>query len=483
METGKRPQTKEQRQKQVITRLKNENKKIREKYTKLSEKYDKDVGELKEKLEKALLYIEELQMIVFRKKKKDIDDDDDFDIPKEKGSPPKKRTKESYRRKVPKVKDITETKTYPINHCPDCNHQLEKLRLLEFFVEDILPMAEWHSVLKKTVKEIIVSGYCPNCKKKYSSKPIPKQKCSLGPNIRQFVVFQTMIGQLSQSQTIDFAKGCLGINISKGEINKILEDQAIKLKPAYEDLKACIRDKPVMHMDETSWKLSKQGAGNGDYVWAMTGGKGSETVFKLGRNRGGGNIEKIQGDNYQGVTVTDDYNAYKNAFETGKHALCWAHPFRKFRMLANSKNLSEKKRNHCREEYVIFSKLYDEVEKVIESPFNKKVHLKEKERLMKQFLKMTKIKKRDPSKLRRIKKRLKVQRECYFVCVLNENVPMDNNKAERSLRHLVIKRKKAFGSRTPKGANILSILLSVSLSLWWKNKSTFFSSYRNALSY
>ena len=178
METGKRPQTKEQRQKQVITRLKNENKKTREKYKELSIKYDKDVGELKERLEKALLYIEELQMIVFRKKKKDIDDDDDFDMPREKKSKNKKRTKASYRRKIPK--NITETKTYPIDQCPKCKHQLEKLKHLEFFVEDILPMAEWHSVLKKTVEEIIVSGYCPNCKKRYSDKPIPKQKCSLG---------------------------------------------------------------------------------------------------------------------------------------------------------------------------------------------------------------------------------------------------------------------------------------------------------------
>ena len=153
-----------------------------------------------------------------------------------------------------------------------------------------------------------------------------------------------MICQLSQNQTIDFAQGCLGIDISQGEVNKILEDQAIRLKPAYEDLKACIRDKPVMHMDESSWKLSKQGAGDGDYVWAMTGREGPETVFELGKNRGGGNIEKMQGGDYQGITVTDDYNAYKNAFVTGKHALCWSHPFRKFRILANSKNLDKRKR-------------------------------------------------------------------------------------------------------------------------------------------
>ncbi|MBD3300359.1 MAG: hypothetical protein GF347_03330 [Candidatus Moranbacteria bacterium] len=82
METGKRPQTKEQRQKQVITRLKNNLKKKDKEIEKWKLKYNTEVSDLKEKLEKALLYIEELQMIVFRKKKKDEEkereDDDNF---------------------------------------------------------------------------------------------------------------------------------------------------------------------------------------------------------------------------------------------------------------------------------------------------------------------------------------------------------------------------------------------------------------------
>jgi DNA-binding protein H-NS len=64
-----------QRQDQIISRLKNENAKLR---AKLKER-DVYIAQLEEKLEKALLHIEELQKYVFRGKKKGKDKDDGRD--------------------------------------------------------------------------------------------------------------------------------------------------------------------------------------------------------------------------------------------------------------------------------------------------------------------------------------------------------------------------------------------------------------------
>ena len=52
-------------------------------------------------------------------------------------------------------------------------------------------------------------------------------------------------------------------------------------------------------------------------------------------------------------------------------------------------------------------------------------------------------------------------------------MPADNNKAERSLRKLVIKRKKSFGVKTLKGARTMEVLLSVSQSLYNRDKNNF----------
>lgn len=479
METGKRPQTKEQRQKQVITRLKNENFKLRVRVAKL----ESENRDLREKLEKAMLYIEQLQKAVFRgRKKQDIDDEDDDDDENSNISNNGRcnRSKSSYRRTPPKEDEITDEEERHIENCPDCGTALTRQKILEFFIEDILPIFEWRQNLKKITKLKITTGYCPKCQKKVSAIPIPKQKVSLGNNIKQLIVFQTTIQQLSYSQIIDFAQSCLRFNLSKGEITNILEEQANRLKPAYEDLKQNIRGAPGAHIDETSWLTIK--GGQGDFAWTMASANSADVLYLLGRSRGKGNAQELIGEDFKNIGITDGYGAYKNIFQKGKHALCWSHPHRTLKDLKNSKYLTQEKKQQCKSVYQKFAQLYGDVRKIQSSPFNKQQRLKEKDRLMKIFEEITKPNKNDPTKLKTLKATLKKDKEKYFVCIINPDIPPDNNKAERSLRHLVIKRKKSFGSKTQKGADIMSALYSVVMSLWNRGKENFFENYQLALS-
>ena len=57
---------------------------------------------------------------------------------------------------------------------------------------------------------------------------------------------------------------------------------------------------------------------------------------------------------------------------------------------------------------------------------------------------------------------------------------MTNNKAERALRPLVIKRKLSYGSKTQKGADVISILLSVCTTLRHQHPGTY-AAYREIL--
>jgi hypothetical protein len=470
-----------QRQKQINTRLKNENAKLRSDL-KIAiaeiKTRDEKIAALGEKLEKAFLYIEELQKYVFRGKKKK-DDDDKHD--KLKGSSVGNRTGTSYRRAIPSEQEITDEQIRPIENCPHCQTKLTKLKILEFFEEDIAPMMEWHRSLKKVTRIKITTGYCPNCKKRFSSVPIPKQKVSLGKNIRQLIVFQCTIQQLSHSQMLDFLKSCLHLEISEGEIAHILAEQATKLKASYEDLLRSIQSEDAVHLDETGWKVAFNDAFSGNFTWVMAGVESSDVVYSFGKSRGGGNISPLLGD-FNGIGITDGYTAYSNVFEKGKHALCWAHPDRKIRDLKNSESLSEKKKLHCKKVSDEFSELYAEVRKISASEFVQEERMKAKEILMEKFKKIVAPDKKDPSKLVAIKKSLLKQSKCYFVCIATPNIPTDNNKAERALRHLTIKRKKSFGSKTPKGAAIMSVLYSVVMSLWFRSKENFFVSYDEALS-
>lgn len=475
----KRKQTIEQRQKQVISRLKNENSKLREHVDILKE----ENRDFKEKLEKAMLYIEELQKYVFRGKKKDDNKKDDNDKNNKLSGVSAKRSAGSYRRPIPSSDEITNFKEHSISHCPDCNNELSKIKLLEFFEEDIIPIMEWFERLKKVTRIRIATGYCDKCKKRYSAIPIPKQKVSIGENVKQLIAFQCTVQQLSHSQIRDFLESHLHFQMSTGEIAHILSQQALKLKPAFDDLIKSIRQGLGAHMDETGYKIAFPDEFSGNYAWVITSMEKGNTnaVFMLGKNRGKANAVNLLGDDYQGIGVTDDYPAYANIFKENKHALCWAHPHRKFRDLKNSDSLEKKKKKQCEYFYGQFAKLYNEVMEINQTDFVAEKRMKSKKILMSRFEEILKPNKNDPIKLRTIKNTMLEKKEKYFICITEPNIPTDNNKAERSLRHLVIKRKKSFGSKTPKGAQVMSILYSVAMSLWWKSKKDFFKSYAKVL--
>ncbi|HBH45992.1 MAG: hypothetical protein A2445_00900 [Candidatus Jacksonbacteria bacterium RIFOXYC2_FULL_44_29] len=477
METGKRPQTIEQRQKQVITRLKNENYELRKKVAVLEE----ENRLLKLKLEKAFLLIEELQRMVFGKgkNKQDKNDKDDDHFTGSGQTKKIDRDPASYRREDPKEEEVTNEEYHYKSNCPHCQAELTALKHLEFFTEDILPPAEWFKVLKRLTRHWITTGYCTNCLRRIAPVEIPKQKTTLGENVRQLIVFQFTVQQLSYSQIIDFSEGVLHLKLSQGEIANILESQAVKLEPGYLAIQESIRQAEAVHLDETGWPTLQGKQGNFD--WAACGINTEDVLYSIGQSRGKGNVKRILGENFTGIGVTDDYGAYKNAFVAGNHALCWSHPYRKIRDLKNSATLTVVKQEHCQKVAAEFRALYEKVRQINARPFVREEREKEAKELTKLFDKFIRPHPNDPEKLRQIKSRLTEQKEYYFVCLLKPNIPPDNNKAERALRHLVIKRKKSFGSKTQKGADILSIIYSVVMSFWRISKRNFFASYSQAL--
>lgn len=455
-------------------------------YANLKEKYHKleaENRELKmvilrqgEIIEQQQLRIEELEKMVFGRKKKKNDNDqvdsqDQGKIPRS----PANRPPDSFRRQTPSLGDITETKHYPITTCPDCGTSLTRVKTVVRYIEDILPLQEWYQKLKQVVKQEIVTGFCPCCQARKTAIPISPQNVSLGENVKQFVTFSTIILRHSYEQIKDFLSSAIHFKLSDGEITNILTEQGIKLHPEFEALKERIRGQPGAHFDETSWTVQITELGN--YVWVNCGTKTPETVFLFGRSRGKGNIAELTGKDppKTQTAITDDYGAYKNTFS--KHQLCWSHPYRKFRDLAYSESLPPTKKKHCLNIFEQFSQLYADLKDVLATSFNLPKREQQKKKLMHQFNKVIITHSHEPVKLSKIKERLRERKEHYFTCITEKDIPCDNNKAERALRHLVLKRKSCFGSKTQRSADLASVLYSVLLSLWWKSKETFFQNY------
>lgn len=371
--------------------------------------------------------------------------------PKEK----KERDTASYRRPIPQT--ITEMRPHPVSLCFHCNKPLTKKRAAVFFEEDVpLPTA------KIVIKHEVEVGYCTSCKRQSSGYPIPSKKVVLGEKVRKYVCVLSIANRLSHSQIHDHLNDVFGLHLSLGEIDRILTKEAQALAPAYESLKTSVLSQRGVHHDETGWKVQKEEQGK--YAWVMTGTDTDAAVFSLGRSRGKGNVES-----HAGVGISDDYGAYRNVFHD--HQLCWAHPLRKLRDLAESKEFGT--RTHILKTYEQFSTLYRAIRKKVDTEFSP--YLKKK--FQSDFTVLSAHHARDPSPLAQLKASLRKNKEKYFTFLDHPGIPLDNNKAERALRHLVIKRRTSFGSKTQRGAETTSILASVILSLKWNRPDTWFQEY------
>lgn len=427
-----------------VLRLEAENKLLKQRIRELEEK-DRD----KDRRIEAMAYeLEQVKIKLFGKKPL---------IHLREKQEKQQRDAASYRRPMPTY--ITEVRTHPVLACTRCQGPLTKKTLTTFFEEDVpLPIP------KHVIKHEVEVGYCTSCKRQSSGYSLPSKKVILGAKVRKYVCVLSIANRLSHSQIQEHLNDVFDLSVSLGEIDRILRIEADDLRPTYESLKKSVSSQRGIHHDETSWKVQKEE--QGQYAWVMTGTDTEDAVFSLGRSRGKGNIEP-----HAGVGISDDYGAYKNIFQF--HQLCWAHPQRKLRDLAESGVFNSTQQKRIVTAYDQFSGLYRAIRKRIGIEFSP--YLKKKYWSL--FDQLSESHARDPASLAKIKTSLRTNQDKYFTFLNHPSIPLDNNKAERALRHLVIKRRTSFGSKTQRGADTTSILASVILSLKWNRPDTWFKEY------
>jgi transposase len=382
----------------------------------------------------------------------------------------------SYRRAIPCQKEITRTRDFPLDHCPACGGELAAERTVVRYIEDI-PLPLDGQVLKTVEEQRIRCGYCARCRKTVAAHPYSTQCCTLGENVKMYVAYAvTVLGQTWRNVQC-MLKDVYGIAVSDGEIAAILADHHRRLLPHEHAIAQRIRAGPAAHYDETSWPVQTEG--DGQFAWVKTSSTTPDTLFRLARTRGKGNALELRGADRGQPAVTDDFAAYDRVFAA--HGLCWAHAERTFRELASLEALLRPNRHRCRTFFARFHALANDVRGAAERPFDRAVRAARAEEFSSRIAVLCAPTSGDPTKLATCKRTFLQNREQYLLCVRRADVPLTNNKAERALRPLVIKRKLSFGSKTQKGAVAMQTLLSVLLTLRWSKPQNFFEAYRRLL--
>jgi transposase len=440
-----------------IAELKDENKELRQL-----------LSEATVQIQTQAIQIAELQTMVFGHKKRPPMGGTPISVPVA-----KLRTKASYRRPLPPASAITNEVTVLLPEFCVCGGGFDSSSLSTHkrYEEDI-PLPELTPAYQPRLvtQYRIKRGVCLKCGKATSHKDLGGAQVTLGSNVRLLVAHLISVGGMSYQQVIDLFITLYGLHLSKGEIAGILQSKHLNWLPAYTKLKADIRAAPVVHADETPWKIQQE---QGGYAWVLADASSSKVCYDLTNSRGALHARELFGQNtdqpFAGVRISDDYGAYRNPELPGSQQLCWAHLYRCIRDIRHNVNLPKEQLTYVSLWYESFTAMYQDLQLYLSEPHDEVVRETQSSELwqrVQQLARQPIPRTGEPDKLTRLKAQLlRAGRNRLFVCLL-KNTPCDNNRAERELRQLVLKRKRSFGSQTEKGAKALATILSICTTTW-----------------
>jgi len=413
------------------------------------EELRKENKELKEKLNWALEKIKELESRVSQLEKEKIPSFVKEDINHRHKKTGQKEGHEGYTRYIPERVDFV--KKVAIKKCPFCEGKLSKVQeIRERYVEDI---PETRTIITKYQIE---RRYCKNCKKIVEAEindALPNAR--LGLKLMLLIAFLKLGLRMPSLKIKELMQIQYSLEISDGEIYKILAQLSGALGPYYKELTKKIREAAVKHVDETGWPID----GKNCWLWIFINKEIALYVVRKQRNSAA--PISILGKQDDKVVTSDRFFAYtKLARKTRcKLQICWAH------ILRDSEDLAE----YCDEAKYVHRRLKSIYKKAVK--LEHKATNEEIKKLLHQIDLIAARRYRSTKVYKFVKSICKAHRENLFRFVNNSEIESTNNRAERGLRHAVVIRKISNGSRSKKGAEITSKLLSVIETLKLQNQN------------
>lgn len=343
------------------------------------------------------------------------------------------------------VEITREQEHQPLECCPDCGSPLGKpverrVRLIEDIIET-QPEVTRHSIPR---------CWCSRCKK-FVEPPIvdAMPKAKIGHRTVALTAWLHYGLGNTISQIVAVLNHHLHFQMSEGGLVAAWQRLGALLRAWYDEIGEQVKDSAVLHADETGWRQ----AGRTVWLWCFT--TVMATYYMIDRCRGSPALLKFFTEAFDGVLVTDFWAAY-SAVICGARQACLTHLLRELdktdrldgspqwaafrkklkRLLRDALRLSN--RDELSDEAFASrrARLDDRLDTLIETESENK-------------------------NVKRLVKRLRRYRDALFTFLDHDDVPPDNNHAEREIRPAVIMRKNQLCNRSPKGADTQAILMSI----------------------
>ena len=343
----------------------------------------------------------------------------------------KKKRKSRPGVKQPLLTPDKEIDVIPVE-CPHC-HGTHLVKLSAFI----------HQLLELPEIKILCTHFrvwkceCQDCRQIVQAAVPSEFEAGFGPK------FTAMIAELAGDmggtrRNIErFIENFFGVPISQGAIENCIRRASEAILPHYEAALHTARQARYNHCDETSWRQFGPPGKAKHWGWVLCSEK--ITVYKISEHRSSDAFKEFIGE-WKGILISDDYKTYRS-WNGDDRQTCLSHLIRKAEHFKESRDPEVAKGGEW-----ILEELR-RLTKMAHTPPTKGQWAAWKARFTRCVSKYA-VREDD---LGTFAKRLKEEAENLYTFLREDDIDATNNRAERALRPLVVRRKVSYGSTSEEG--------------------------------
>lgn len=336
--------------------------------------------------------------------------------------------------------------------CPHCAGGVEETGVISQYQSEIPEPRVEHLEFR------IHLGQCRQCGRKVAGRDGRQTSTAVGSAGSQLgaravalaIVLNKSLG-LPYGKTAVVLQQGWGLQVSRGGICQAIARAGNKAQPTYEWLQQRIRGEPSVTADETGWKVAAQ------LHWMWVFSSAQMTVYAIQPGRGFQQAAGVLGEDFSGFLVRDGWSVYRQ-FQQAFHQSCLAHLLRR-----------------CREMIQVHSKSAAhfpcQVRKILQAALVLRQHFEQGQisehglavargRIEAHMDRLLDAPRRSLAN-QRLSQHMRRERNALFTFLYCPGLEATNWRAEQAIRPMVVTRKVWGGNRTPAGAQVQSILLSV----------------------
>jgi transposase len=335
-----------------------------------------------------------------------------------------------------------------------CGHQFDGS---ETRVGDPVVHQQWElpSVRPLVFQYDLLRLRCPCCgKPRLAELPAGASWSAFAPRLEAHIATLAGVYRLSRRQVQDVVEQMFGIPISLGAVDAVIMRMSVILKDPWEQLRASIQQAQQVHADETGWRLK----GAYECLWVAT--TALAACYRIDPTRSQAAAKELLGEEFGGFVISDRYVGY-HWLDVLQQQLCWAHWIRSLVALSERSGAPGKLGNRlllaAREAIRTHRRYLEEDRDLVWlreqlTPLREQIHT-----LLEQGQRG-----RDQKTANYCGGLLAEYDALWSFCDVEDlRLPMDNNAAERALRHAVILRRVQGGTQSSQGSRWIERILSI----------------------